>query len=256
MFVLADRQRVIRAKVDVLDQEHDGFHTDDLDQFGPVVPPIAVLCQTRTAWKPQRESDLLHFCCDKQLIIRAIFLRVSWAKTGTGKSYHEGSWWAVADCRCPRWSWSEPHPEFLHPPPHHLFPPGATGTAAEQRLKQKINSFTELVLHPYFSVTGRYLVWSPQVLHPDFKALSLLWQFWVNEGPQHLLLWFPQTLEWNINCIVFKFHQNEVSMKRAVNKQTSVSMSQTSRKGGRVILQDPCRERCCSVSFWGNASSF
>lgn len=44
-------------------------------------------------------------------------------------------------------------------------------------------------------MVSSYLVGGPQVLHPDMKLLSLLWQVWVDVGPQHRLLWAPQTLE-------------------------------------------------------------
>ena len=43
-FILAGGQSVIRAEVDVSDQDHDGLYAGEVDQLGPVILPITVLC--------------------------------------------------------------------------------------------------------------------------------------------------------------------------------------------------------------------
>lgn len=53
---LCDRQGVVGAKVDVMDQDLDGLHADDGDQLGPVEPLVAVLCQTGTAWDDMKAT--------------------------------------------------------------------------------------------------------------------------------------------------------------------------------------------------------
>ena len=47
----------------------------------------------------------------------------------------------------------------------------------------------------FIGISSSYLVGGPQVLDPDLKALSHLWQVWVDKGPQHWLLWILQTLK-------------------------------------------------------------
>lgn len=52
--ILAGRQRVIRSKINMMDHNPNRFHAGKLDYLGPVVKPIAVLCQTRIIWRTQR----------------------------------------------------------------------------------------------------------------------------------------------------------------------------------------------------------
>lgn len=103
---LCDRQGVVGAKVDVMNQDLDGLHADDGDQLGPVEPLVAVLCQTGTAWDDMKATltagNLNNHCYRGSFVIILITRCQQENKNEEMRmyffSYQEGNFQVAAGC--------------------------------------------------------------------------------------------------------------------------------------------------------------